>query len=679
MKNRKHPASFTLFRVVSLLVVACVFPAHGGMIISQPSASGATGHGGWNLDNVNVRIIRSDGSSDPDGSFGSDDGSYVMGTDGLYASDIYNTTYIDGAAFETLMATVVAKDWPVGEPPGIKIVNDDRNVKAPRPENCIISTSYLDPDFLDTSTPVQVNCSSPFQSHKRFKVILLPALVDSIGEESVDLVFNVIDEPGSRDYQVFQKINNWTDVRLQGFTLQAGFGVGSGFLDTSASGRAFADLSISVPGEVWGAEQLATFSHGLFGAADRHFPEGGFFDQQRAGFHIDQYPVASATLDTLTASVTLASKYADIPPGAGTAANQFGAWLPNSWLPTGIFFDDDGNPDTDAVLQAWYGFNPAISEFSWMYGSNRSPDGTDDFMTVSDEVIRVWARDPLFFEDRIEDLVNLNLNYFVSVGDVTHFPDWDGISATFTLRITPKKDTSGTAAPVYAGKTPVPSLVNTDPVGVLTISSGSTFTTGDVLEIYVSDGNVAASDNVRTVVSAVTSASGETGIIASDDKVVVADSVRTVEVEVTSTLGDTEIIILEEVTEGRGVFSGTLATVSDGKGARGNNTSQGKHASMVAVTGTRLRFTYIDADNGHGGKGIPRMEETTAIVNTSTAPPVVSDGGGGGGGGGGCSVGSKNSLSFGIPLIMIGVLGIRMRLRRNAANVIHRRSRACNS
>ena len=373
-----------------------------------------------------------------------------------------------------------------------------------------------------------------------------------------------------------------------------------------------------------------------------------------------------ATQDTLTASVALAGRYVDTPAGAGTAASQFGPWLPNSWLPTGIFFDDDGNPDTDALLQAWYGFNPAISGFSWMYGSN------DDFEAVPDEVIHVWARDPLFFEDSIEDLVNLNLNYIVTVGDVTSFPDWDGTSATFTLRVTPKKDTSGAPAPAYAGKAPVPSLINTDPVGVLTISSGTTFTPGDVLEIYVSDGNVEASDSVRTLAIAMTSMPGETGIIASASNAAAPapEGIRTVTVEVASTLGETEIIVLEEVTEGRGVFTGTLATEPGNQGSSGNDTTQGKHASMVAVTGTKLRVTYMDADNGHGGKDIPRTKETTAVDNTSSAPPVVS-----GGGGGGCTAGSENHLSLGIPLLLITALGIRRRLRHNTAEVIHRLSK----
>ena len=174
-------------------------------------------------------------------------------------------------------------------------------------------------------------------------------------------------------------------------------------------------------------------------------------------------------------------------------------------------------------------------------------------------------------------------------------------------------------------------------MGVVTISSGSTFTPGDVLEIYVSDGNVVASDSIRTV-----------------------------EVEVTSTLGETETIILEEVTAGRGVFAGTLATVSGNQDSSGVSTVLGKQASMVAVSGTRLRVTYMDADNGSGGKGIPRTGETTA-VDTSSAPPVVS----GGGGGGGCTVGNETRLNSSLLLLLITALGIRMRLRRNRAKFIH--------
>ena len=627
-----------------MLLAVCMFPVQGGMIISQHSASGAAGHGGWNLDNITVNVTG--------GSYNESEGSYTIG-DGTYSSDVDNGT-------GTVMTTIQAKDWPIGEPPGIKVINDDLAVKDAKPQNCIMATSYLEGHYLDTSDPQQVICSSGFQTHKRFKEAMLPAMV-SEGNQGADLVFNVEAEAGSRDYQVFQKINNWTDSRLQGFKIEVGFGIGASFQTASAANVDLANLSLSVPAEVWDASQLAIFSHGLFGAPDKHFPDPGFFDNTSAGYSINEYPVAAGSTDTLTSGAMLAGDYKDVPPGAESAPNnQFGPWLPNIWLPQGIFFDSDDDPGTDDELVAWYGYNPAIDGVGWMSGSS------DGFQAIPDSTIGTWSADRLYSMDQIDDLVNVGLNYIVSVGDVSTFPN-----NTFTIRITPVKDTSGTLAPAYAGKTPVPALINTDPVGVLTISSESTFTPGDVLEIYVSDGNVVTPDGLSQLVAAMASASSETETIVS--KVAASDSVRTVEVEVTSTLDETEIIVLEEVTEGRGVFTGTLATVSGNQGIRDNNTANDGKQAMVAVTGTRLRVTYMDADNGQGGKGIPRTKETTAVDNTSTStsPPVVS----GGGGGGGCTVGNENRLSFGIPLLLIIALGIRRRLCRNTAEVIHHASK----
>ncbi|MFA0183237.1 hypothetical protein AB4463_23060, partial [Vibrio cyclitrophicus] len=77
-----------------------------------------------------------------------------------------------------------------------------------------------DANFLDSTHPQPVICSSPFQTHKRFKVAMLPASVDDIDSgdgHGIDLVFNVQDETidpeaedqiALRSYQVFSKINN---------------------------------------------------------------------------------------------------------------------------------------------------------------------------------------------------------------------------------------------------------------------------------------------------------------------------------------------------------------------------------------------------------------------------------------------------------------------------------------
>ncbi len=56
-------------------------------------------------------------------------------------------------------------------------------------------------------------------------------------EEGIDLVFNVDPEEGSRDYQVFQKINNWTNGRLDGFTIEVGTGIGTAFAASSVGRR----------------------------------------------------------------------------------------------------------------------------------------------------------------------------------------------------------------------------------------------------------------------------------------------------------------------------------------------------------------------------------------------------------------------------------------------------------
>jgi hypothetical protein len=82
---------------------------------------------------------------------------------------------------------------------------------------------------------------------------------DGLDSEGVDLVFNVEVETGSSEYQVFQKINNWTGGRLEGFTIQVGFGVGQSFQSVADSAVDMADLNIAVPSDVWDPEQLAIF------------------------------------------------------------------------------------------------------------------------------------------------------------------------------------------------------------------------------------------------------------------------------------------------------------------------------------------------------------------------------------------------------------------------------------
>ncbi len=476
----------------AVTVPACALliasPAMAGKITSITSnnigsggadAGIAYGFGGWNLDNVTVYMSDGAGAYTP-ATFDALSGVYT------FAPDSDHTYYADVSNGSTVVGRVLAKDWPIGEPPTIKVINDDSLVRNGRPANCIMATSYLEGSYLDTASPEPVICSSDYQTHKRFKVAMLPEILDE-GKGSVDLVFNVEDEADAvaRQYEVFQKINNWTNRRLTGFSIAVGFGVGDDFVAVADE-----DLSLSVPASLWDYDQLATFSAGLFGALDTHGQVGFYDDKTRAGFYIDEYGTEAGDLGTTSLHATrrLGSNYEELPRGV-EAMNQFGYWLPNNALPYGIFFDDDGNPDTDAALVAWYGYNPATEDLGWMRGV------ADKFVAVDDAVIEGYANNLLYTAAVIDDLVNVGLNYIVTVGDVTTFP-----SSTFTIRITPTALDEGvpeaTFPPFvvempegsgeYTQVTPVPWLAY-DAEASLTLEPGPVFEVGAVLTARVGD------------------------------------------------------------------------------------------------------------------------------------------------------------------------------------------------
>ena len=549
---------FPYFRhtALAIAVAAASASVQAGKIVTEISHSGADGFGGWNLGNVEVVV---NGSSS---FFDENTGEYYFSSD----SDSSYVGEVSNGASGTVLSYVLGKDWPVGEPSGIKVVNDDAGVKAPKPANCIMTTSYLDGHFLDSDDPQQVPCSGPFQSHKRYKLAVLPASVDGASEVGSDLVFNVEHEPDAppRDYQVFQKLNNWTNQRLEGFTIQVGFGVGEDFVLASAQeGVGAKNLSVSVPGEVWdSANQLAHFSTGLFGPVDvKHDRPAGYFDPvNRAGFNIVEYPVAQGVTDTLTSGTTLGSDYGDLPDSMGATANQFGPWLPNNMLPHGVFWDDDGNPETDAQLLAWYGYNPIADGLTWMTGA------ADGFAEVPAQTITEWGANLAYTMGEIDDLVNVGLNYIVTVGDVTTFPGGE-----FTLRVTPKVDTSGTGAPDFAGVEPNPILLFGSPDGVVEISPEPYFDVGHQLTARVGDSQLNMDDTVAEEVEVLVSMDGAPGV---------------------------PLTLIEQGVN-RGVFAALLP----------DEFSVGSIPSGTVVT-----VTYMDADDGAGGIDVEKSAVTTALL-----------------------------------------------------------------
>jgi hypothetical protein len=279
------------------------------------------------------------------------------------------------------------------------------------------------------------------------------ATADGADGEAIDMVFNVADGGGLTPYQVFSKINNYTDKRLKGYKIVVGTGTGSAFVPSSATGGVGADklhisLGIGEGGETTGgggggsvftpdgsdlfdvADGLANFSYGLFGEAipprngePSRFPNNGFFDDTRAGFNVEQSCAsgtcatvpnpADAAFPALIQSDTIASTTAF----ASNYTTLFGDWLPSKWEPSGVFFDDDNDPNTDAVLQAWWNGS------QWV-GNN---DG--GFAPIPQATLESWGQDPLYAISKIEDVLNLGINYIVKVGD--------GIGANFTIRIIP--------------------------------------------------------------------------------------------------------------------------------------------------------------------------------------------------------------------------------------------------
>jgi hypothetical protein len=456
--------------------------AVGGLNAAVINADNLTGVGAWNLGNVEVKLYHEDGTEF--GSFDKDTGAYTA----MVAGDSFASLVSDATDPAMIMARVTGKIWPVGEPTGIKAVNNDTAVNNGKPQNCLINTAYLEGAYLDSGAPKQVLCSSPFQSHKRFKVAMQPATVDRVGDNAesdkpIDLVFDVDDSTTLTPYQVFSKINNYTGKRLKGYRIVVGKGVGANFKSASELGIAsqlYLSLGVDegvdkdgIPDGVTDLfeadDGLATFSHGLFGPKDKHFPTDGYFDNEAAGFSVDQgcistvagacptaiSPKTVATTDTIFSTGPLPSFYAD----------YFREWLPEELAPKGIFWNHDSDDTTDPILMAWW------NGTQWVKPDPLNDDGTDStpstFIPVPESEVNTWAADPLYYVDIIEDVLNLGLNYIVKVGDIAE--EISGAGPQFTIRIIPVVGDQSLAAPWMEN---APANGDLLPVGTTPSSSG---------------------------------------------------------------------------------------------------------------------------------------------------------------------------------------------------------------
>ena len=589
-------SSYTKTKMVALSLVAClalvssVEAGRIGPVVDQAAPAQSSGFGGWNLDNVTVKITDLD-YSQIGKTFDDTDGSYDAMVDGdSFESEIHDSLDDSG----TVLVHLHGKDWPVGEPAGLKVMNHTdptATITHSKPASCIMTTSFvdLDPDdlttgHLDTANPAETLCNSPFQSHKRFKLNMLPAMVVGIPDgnysKSVNLTFNTEAEAGTRRYSVLQKINNYTGKRLDGFKVEVGFvGPDGNFTkasDTNVSGVP-ADLRLSIGiGEdggtdIWASDELATFSHGLWGPADGdHFLTDGFFDNQPSGYYVD---INTTTEDIIYSTTTLPGNYGAIDVPLGPVSTQFGQWLPSIWEPTAIFWDDDNDPSTDAQLMAFWG-DKGDGNYTWMKGNN------DGFQEASAAELFTWAGSPVFEIGGVEDVLNLGLNYIVEVGDVSTFP-----LSTFTIRITPKVALDQTE-PGYISNTHPPMSSYLTAAGTVTVTPAPTFTIGQDLEIVVADSDLNATSTIDVNVS--------------------VDGVS-------------HMLTLNEI-DTRAIFVGTLATFDA-------NVTTITDSNITLQEGSVVTITYSDDDNGTGAVDV---NVSTTAATTPVTPPATSSSSSGG-------------------------------------------------
>jgi hypothetical protein len=396
-----------LIKLSLAIAVVSTSSTFAGQIISDMdqgfTANKQYAFGGWNLDNVNVKIVDLNDPHYNIGDFNNLDGTYSVMNYGLsFESDISSNG--------TVLARLVGKEWPLGEPAGIKTINGDTGVKNGKPENCLMATTYLATGYLDSAAPQSNICSGPFKSHKRFKIEMMKTTYTADGAfgKPIDMVFNLVEgDSSSQRYQVIQKINNHTGKRLDGYKLEV--------LDDAKMPNIALTLSLgygeNAGSNIWGTDEMANMPHGLWGPIDSHFGAEGFFDSKRS-----YYPVGLSNGNTVISYIG--------PMQGGNYQQLFGNWMPSKWHPMGIFYNN-GNPGTEDELLAFWGDPLGTGTNGWHKGQ------VADWAALTEEEEALWTGGGQYYIAGLEDSVNLGLNYIVNVGENA------AIGGTFTIRITP--------------------------------------------------------------------------------------------------------------------------------------------------------------------------------------------------------------------------------------------------
>ncbi|TYB82302.1 choice-of-anchor F family protein [Maritimibacter fusiformis] len=288
-------------------------------------------------------------------------------------------------------------------------------------------------------------CASPPGTGKRWKSWLE-------GPGGFDMQFLTSSTGGVTEYFNYGKLTNYSGARVAGFSFLLGTGVGADFTLVAAGGADGVSFDNLVAASTKAGEwptvtsgdleqnplQRFFFPGGLFGTGGQ---EGivGFFSADSAGFDV----IPNADLNRLDTGVFFNADHIAL----------FGeGLLDRSRLPEGVFWDDDGNPDTEGAVIAWY--HTGAGE--WRYGNLLDDPATpedeeQDFLDslaaalgvtvpelahtgtqgapVPDAIVALMESKDAFEFEGIEDISNLNLNYSLDVGDIAF--------GEFTVRVSP--------------------------------------------------------------------------------------------------------------------------------------------------------------------------------------------------------------------------------------------------
>jgi len=623
---KKTPMALALATAVTMLLSSNI---QAGQIVTDApegeelktavsEANKQFGFGGWNLDNVDVNIVNALDYAEIVGSFDPVAGTYTA----MALEDTFESVITTGGEVRGLLH---GKDYPVGEPSGIKVINGDTETKNGKPANCIMTSSYLESGYLGAGNK-PVLCSSHFQSHKRFKINLQASTVEGVTSGlgfPVDISFNLeAGDTSTQRYQVLQKINNYTGKRLDGYkveVLDANGLVNPALTLSEGIGEKPGDVG-EPNGDIWDVDQMANFSHGLWGPIDKHFAEDGFFDNKRVFF--------TPTVADNSISYTG-------PMQGGNYQALFGNWLTAEWAPTGIFWDDDMNPETDATLVAFWGDPTGSGTNTWHKGNS------DIWAVATEEDLLVWTGE-WYSEGEVEDVLNLGLNYIVNVGDNAAIGD------KFTIRITPSVDVDQAAPAYVSDPAPAPSYDESEAIVVI-----------DMQVIPGPEDTAAAEDAANELPVAARAATAESTLEASAvinvgvaDKDLNTDPLtkETVEVMVTSDHGETEMLVLTESNVNTSRFVGTLQAYAS------NDELMDNDGKLNLNKHTNLKATYVD--NKYGAQTTPETLVSTLELEVAALPAETDTSSGGG------SFDSFLMMLFGT----LGVSGLFARRKLKAKN-----------